>query len=1220
MHSLVKCAFSSPGQWLVGLAFWFSCAGAQTSSAPSATDQFFHERQTGSRDDVSGVAGGSFKVGGTNARVSHPGFYDYGDGSARAWPAYHGNQPGAAGRAYGAPNTAFPPVVSASQPDNVTNNVTLNPSQLGRVFEGIGGVSAGASSRLLINYPEPQRSQILDYLFKPDYGAALQHLKVEIGGDINSTDGTEPSHQRTATETNFTRGYEWWLMQQARARNTNIMLDSLAWGAPGWIGGGNYYSQDMCNYIVNFIKGAKSVYHLDINYTGTHNESSLGTSQTAWIKTLRSTLNAAGLTNVQIVAADEWGGAWNIVTNTTYGLLQDLALSNAIGRLGTHGTSAPLAVQNCSQPVWCSEGSVSWQTSWTSAVIAAQEYNRNYINSKMTMTEIWCPISCYFDMLPAGGHGLMKANTPWSGYYYVAPTIWATAHTTQFASPGWTYLEGGASAMLPAGGSMVTLMATNHSDYSVIVETTDATNAQVITFHLTNRLSTATVYVWQSTPSSLFQMVGTVTPVNGIFTCVFQTNAIYSLTTTTGQSKGSAAPPANTAFPLPFSDNFESDAVATTPKYFSDQAGAFETYPRADGNGQSLRQGLSQDGLRWTGEWVPYSLIGDASWTDYDVSVSGLCETNNGTVFVMGRVNSVPGWSSAAPGGYWLALNCASNQWELHASASMLAAGAANVTANTWHQIHLQMMGTLLTCFVDGVKVATISDHTYGSGMAGLGCGGWYGAQFDDFTVRPVHAGSVNLSPAAMATASSTWSSSYSASMANDGNFSTRWNSSTTPATSAWLELAFPMPVAFDRTSYTQFGSAVQGYQVQHWNGSAWVTDVNGGAMGASATDIFPEVTAASVRLVMTNAAPNYFSIYEFGVYDDAPATNSAVSATATASSTWSSGYPAPMAVDGSFSTRWSALNFTNNQWLQLDWPSPLSYNRTAFYQYAPRISAYSIQHWNGSAWLNDFPNGTPALNQFDSFPRVTASRMRLLMTTNANVPTIWEFQVFNDPGPSVPVTINEWMINNTHTLADPAGGYQSWFELYNSGSASVNLAGYYLGGSPSDIFQFQIPAGFTIPAGGYLLVWADGQTNFNSSLTDLHVNFTLPSSSLISLLDPAGRLVDVINLTTQAADIASGSRADGDPAILSLPSATPGQSNNQIWVTQITRRASDGAMQLQFNGLPFAASRVLVCTNLVSAGWTNLATLTADGLGNFSFTDTNTSRFAWRFYRAATP
>src|SRR5262245_43056046 len=113
-------------------------------------------------------------------------------------------------------------------------DIVLDATVTGRTFEGVGAVSAGASSRLLIDYPEPQRSQILDYLFKPNYGVALQHLKVEIGGEVNSTDGTERTHMRTRTDQNYTRGYEWWLMSQATQRNPGISLDCLAWGAPGW--------------------------------------------------------------------------------------------------------------------------------------------------------------------------------------------------------------------------------------------------------------------------------------------------------------------------------------------------------------------------------------------------------------------------------------------------------------------------------------------------------------------------------------------------------------------------------------------------------------------------------------------------------------------------------------------------------------------------------------------------------------------------------------------------------------------------------------------------------------------------------------------------------------------------------------------------------------------------------------------------------------------------
>ena len=129
-------------------------------------------------------------------------------------------------------------------------------------------LSAGASSRLLYDYKEPYRSQILDYLFKPGYGAALQHLKVEIGADVNSTDGAEPSSMRSRDDHDYTRGYEWWLMEEARKRNPQIILDTLPWGAPGWVGNGQFYSQDMADYVADFLQGAQKHHQLDIAYTG----------------------------------------------------------------------------------------------------------------------------------------------------------------------------------------------------------------------------------------------------------------------------------------------------------------------------------------------------------------------------------------------------------------------------------------------------------------------------------------------------------------------------------------------------------------------------------------------------------------------------------------------------------------------------------------------------------------------------------------------------------------------------------------------------------------------------------------------------------------------------------------------------------------------------------------------------------------------------------------
>ena len=229
--------------------------------------------------------------------------------------------------------------------------ITIDSHSAGRTFEGIGAVSAGASSRLLIDYPEPQRSEILDYLFKPNCGASLQHLKVEVGGDINSTDGTEPSHMRTRNDLNLSRGYEWWLMKEAKKRNPDIVLDCLAWGAPAWIGDGKYYSQDMADYLVKFLKGAKSEHGLDISYVGIWNEKP---HDSAWIKLLRKSLDNAGLKHVRIVATDETGSRnWAIASE----LGNDPELNAAIAAIGAHYPkyqSPPEALAS-GKPLWSSE-------------------------------------------------------------------------------------------------------------------------------------------------------------------------------------------------------------------------------------------------------------------------------------------------------------------------------------------------------------------------------------------------------------------------------------------------------------------------------------------------------------------------------------------------------------------------------------------------------------------------------------------------------------------------------------------------------------------------------------------------------------------------------------------------------------------------------------------------------------------------------------------------
>lgn len=92
--------------------------------------------------------------------------------------------------------------------------------------------------------------------------------QVEIGGDTQSTEGTEQSHEHFRGDLNCTRGYEWWVVSEAKKRNPAIKTFGLSWGVPGWIGDGNYYSQDNINYHLDWIDCAENTWNFTVDFMG----------------------------------------------------------------------------------------------------------------------------------------------------------------------------------------------------------------------------------------------------------------------------------------------------------------------------------------------------------------------------------------------------------------------------------------------------------------------------------------------------------------------------------------------------------------------------------------------------------------------------------------------------------------------------------------------------------------------------------------------------------------------------------------------------------------------------------------------------------------------------------------------------------------------------------------------------------------------------------------
>lgn len=640
-------------------------------------------------------------------------------------------------------------LTAAASAQTLSKDIVVDGNSKGAIFDGLGAVSAGASSRLLIDYPEPYRSQILDYLFKPDYGASLQHLKVEIGADVNSTDGSEPSHMRSRDDHNYTRGYEWWLMKEARKRNPNIILDILPWGAPGWVGHGNFYSEDMANYVADFIVGAKKTYGLDISYAGVWNEKHF--ESPAYVKMLRRALDARHL-QTKIVCCDEYPrkdvDQWTIIQ----AMQHDPELRKAVSVVSVHypriggKLTTPADARTIGKPLWSSEDQPASSASnilsreWPiGGRLLAQLYNENYLKGGFTKTEIWNPITSYYDILAAPNSGLMYANTPWSGHYNVQGAIWATAHTTQFAQPGWQYLES-SSGYLPEKGDYVALRSPNHKDWSVILETMDAKDTQQITFHIQGGLAQGTVHIWETNDKHTFDHVADVAIHNGSFVLKAEPNSLYSLTTTTGQRKGTALPPAQKPFPFPYHEDFEKTALHRAPLYLSDQDGAFEAAPCKERSGRCLEQVITEKPIPWSPIPDPWTLAGDVTWTDYQIDADVRLDSA-GDATLIGRVDSADVFKESKalyPSAYILRVN-ATGEWKLLSCAykkpdRVLEQGSVSFTSRTWHHLQLKFSGKQITATIDGKNIGTVEDSDHTHGMFGIGTG-WDRAQFDNLAV-----------------------------------------------------------------------------------------------------------------------------------------------------------------------------------------------------------------------------------------------------------------------------------------------------------------------------------------------------------------------------------------------------------------------------------------------------------------------------------------------------
>lgn len=381
-------------------------------------------------------------------------------------------------------------------------------------FQGFGAVTCNNTSNLLIDYKEENPKEyweMMNMLFNTETGAGLSHIKVELGGDVNSSSGTEPATMRSEDEeANVRRGAGWVFAADALTINPNITVEALRWGEPNWTWNGGYEAR--YKWYKETIDAAYDEFGIKLSYISPgQNENNAGSGSISvsknleWIKYCAQRLNAEtegryDYSTIKIVATDSHSGSAAIANS----MLADPELLDLIDVIGDHYTikgNAALTKLNeeYGKEVWYSEG-VAPMINAKERINAQPEFGgvggtigiidlaTRYISSynyadtayaaKMTRWEFQPAIAGFYQGSAYSPKQLIGAFYPWSGYYEADGGLQVVQHFTLFSEIGWNYIEGACYGDgTYSDGGVVANTGTNHyltitdpdtDDYSMI--------------------------------------------------------------------------------------------------------------------------------------------------------------------------------------------------------------------------------------------------------------------------------------------------------------------------------------------------------------------------------------------------------------------------------------------------------------------------------------------------------------------------------------------------------------------------------------------------------------------------------------------------------------------------------------------------------------------------------------------------------------------------------
>jgi len=140
-------------------------------------------------------------------------------------------------------------------------------------------------------------------------------------------------------------------------------------------------------------------------------------------------------------------------------------------------------------------------------------------------------------------------------------------------------------------------------------------------------------------------------------------------------------------------------------------------------------------------------------------------------------------------------------------------------------------------------------------------------------------------------------------------------------------------------------------------------------------------------------------------------------------------------------------------------------------------------------------------------------------------------------------VVINEYSCANISATVDNYGDYSDWVELYNAGSATVNLTGYHMSDNVNNVMKWAFPSGSLAP-GAFIRVICSGRNIVSGIWFHTSYKMTQCKPEEIVFSDAAGNILDSITLKRNQTNHSWGRTTDGAPTWSVFMTSTLGASN----------------------------------------------------------------------------